>query len=154
MSEEVELFFEHTILYAKGHYIWGPSTMDDLCHIAQVVGLPYDDKNIFLRLAQLCHKTMARLARHDGTSYAYKLYDLMAFMAKNRGEIIERYAPKTGDGELVFESSHMEMLIEQPIRAMLVTIAQLPLEEEQDEWKVKPNPAILPLTSPLKGGKK
>ena len=155
-SGTLNSFNTNVILYAKGHYIWSHRVMSDLQIIAQRTGNPTDPKQILLNMALLTSDTIFQLGneytlRSDGvrslasqdSSPQEELAKLFIFTYDNREEIIKKYAPNILDDDSDFTRKHMEMLQEQLLYAMLVTIAKGRFEDLPEPLGI-----ILPLTNP------
>jgi hypothetical protein len=95
-------------------------------------------------LADLAFQGILELG--DDTSWADEFRNLMLFMWNNRSEILDRYAPRPLDDDHLIPVKHEQMLEENILKGLLVTLAKL--WPEDDEEVPEPNAAILPLQSP------
>jgi hypothetical protein len=134
----------HYILYAKGHYLTGLTTLRDLEQISERIGVGKNWNDIRDLLAQI---TLTAIKEAEGSTDPLVEYrEQMKFIYSGVDEIITKYDISSLDGEIIFRTKIENMYKESIISSMLMVIAR---------WKTKinlgePDDKILPVRNPKK----
>ena len=160
---------EHIVLYAKGHYLHGLSTMEDLRKMFTALKQPADPESIVsvvaevaltaIRRAQASHriteptgskkpdgKKAVEEAKKSVTPLTEYL-EQMLFMYRAVDSMLDQYGPTSDDFQEDVVAKTKVTILELVIQAMLVVIARWNVSEEEIG---DPSKKILPLTSPEK----